>query len=137
MDSLSSAFAAIGVSLVALYLLFLGGVAVARPEVARRFLGGFARSPRAHFVELGIRTLGGAALVLAAPRMAATPAILIFGWVLIGTSLALAFIPWHLHRRFAAWSVPRASFHLPLIGIASIAGGLALFAALLLPRAAG
>jgi hypothetical protein len=137
MDSLSSALAAIGVSLVGLYLLFLGSVAVARPDVARRFLGGFATSPRTHFAELGIRTLGGTALVLAAPRMAATPAILIFGWVLIGTSLALAFIPWHLHQRFAAWSVPRATLHLPLVGVASIAGGLALFAALLLPRVAG
>jgi len=48
----------------------------------------------------------------------------------------LAVIPWRVHQRFAAWSVPQATQYLPLIALASIAGGLALLAALWLPGVA-
>ena len=51
--------------------------------------------------------------------------------LLIASSIALAVLPWRLHRRFAEWSVPRTTQYLPLIGFASIAGGLGLLAALL------
>jgi len=127
-----------GVVLVAaLYLIALGGGALVRPERTKRFLGGFAGSARIHFTELALRVLTGGALVLSAPRLAFSQALTIFGWVLIGSSLALALVPWRLHHRFAAWSVPQATQHMPLIGVASIAGGLFLFGAVLLPRAAG
>jgi len=75
--------------------------------------------------------------VLSAPRLAFSEALTIFGWVLIGSSLALALVPWRLHHRFAAYSVPQATRHMPLVGVVSIAGGLVLLGALLLPRAAG
>jgi hypothetical protein len=58
--------------------------------------------------------------------------IAIFGWVLVGTTLILAFVPWQLHHRFAEWSVPMATRRLPLLGIASIVGGVLLLAALLI-----
>jgi len=121
----------------ALYLMALGGGALVRPERTKRFLGGFAGSARIHFTELALRVLTGGALVLSAPRLAFSQALTIFGWILIGSSLALALVPWRLHHRFAAWSVPRATRHMPLIGVASIAGGLFLLGAVLLPRAAG
>ncbi len=79
--------------------------------------------------------LAGSALVLSAPRMAVRTAFLAFGWVLIGTSLLLALVPWRLHQRFAAWSVPRATQHTPLIGVGSIAEGIGVIAALFLPPA--
>ena len=119
------------------YLLALGGGALVRPETAKRFLGGFASTRRAHFLELAIRVVAGAALVRSAPAMACTAGIALFGWILIATSLVLAIVPWRFHQRFAAWAVPQATQHMSLIGVGSLVGGLALGAALLLPRAAG
>jgi hypothetical protein len=121
----------------ALYLVVLGGSALVRPESARRFLGGFATTRRLHFTELALRVLSGTALVISAPRMAFAAAILFFGWLLVATSVGLALVPWRLHQRFAAWSVPQATQYLPLIGVASVAGGIGLIVAVVLPRAAG
>lgn len=119
------------------YLLALGGGAFLRPESARRFLGGFASTPRAHFLELTLRVVAGAALVHSAPTMAFTQGIALFGWMLIATSLVLAILPWRFHQRFAAWAVPQATQRMSLIGVGSLVGGLVLVAALLLPHAAG
>jgi hypothetical protein len=130
---------AVGIAIVvasALYLLTLGCGALIRPEIAKRFLGGFATTPRLHFSELALRVLTGSALVLSAPRMAFHPGMAIFGWILIVTSLALALVPWRIHRRFAAWAVPQATRHMRLLGVASISGGIVLLAALVLPCAA-
>jgi hypothetical protein len=135
--SLPTVLATVGVVMVGLYLFALGATALTRPQIAERFLGGFASSIATHFTELALRVLAGAALVHAAPRMAGTPAVRAFGIILIGTSLALALIPWRVHRRFAAWSVPQAMPYLPLIGVASLAGGLCLIAAVLRAPAAG
>lgn len=121
----------------AFYLLALGGGALLRPERTKRFLRGIAGSARIHFTELALRVMIGGALVFSAPRLAFGPALAIFGWVLIGSSVALALVPWRLHQRFAAWSVPQATQHMPLIGVASIAGGVFLLGAFLLPRLAG
>lgn len=137
MASWLSVLATAGVLLIALYLLILGGAALARPALAKTFLGGFVASAATHFLEVALRILAGLALVAAAPQMLGTTAVRTFGWILIGTSLVLAAVPWRLHQRFAEWSVPRATQHLPLIGLASIAAGCALVAAFWLPRAAG
>lgn len=118
------------------YLLLLGGSALVRPKLAAQFLGGFATTPTLHFAELAIRLLIGSAFVFSAPRLAYGTAIAAVGWVLIATSVLLALVPWRLHRRFAAWSVPRALQYLPLIGLAALAGGLGLVAAVFLPRVA-
>jgi hypothetical protein len=125
------------VAATSLYLLTLGAGCFLRPETAKQFLGAFARTPRAHFLELGLRIIAGAALVRSAPTLAFTTGIELFGWILIATSLALAVVPWRFHQRFAAWAVPQATQQMPLIGAASIVGGLVLAAALLLPRAGG
>lgn len=136
MTDLLPVLTTVGVALTGLYLLALGGAALVRPELAKQFLGGFVSSATTHFLELSVRILAGAALVSTAPRMPATVVFSAFGWVLIATSLVLALLPWRLHQRFAAWSVPRAMPHLPLIGIASTLAGGALLAALWLSRAA-
>lgn len=128
--------APVGVMATALYLLVLGGAALARPSLAATFLGGFVSSATTHFLEVALRILAGLSLVSAAPQMQGTPIISTFGWILVGTSLVLAVLPWRLHQRFAAWSVPRATQHLPVIGIASAAAGCALLTALWLPRVA-
>ncbi len=118
----------------AAYLVVLGGSAVFRPELAERFLGGHATTRTLHFLEIALRIVAGAAFVMSAPRLALGDAVAALGWVLVGTSLVLALVPWRLHQRFAAWSVPQALQYLPLIGVASLAGGLGLIAAVVLPR---
>lgn len=118
----------------ALYLLALGGSALTRPEVARRFLGGFATTRRLHFTELALRVCVGSSLIVSAPRLAFGAVLLLFGWVLVMTSACLAFVPWRLHQRFAEWSVPRATQNLALIGVASLFGGVGLLAAIIIPR---
>lgn len=137
MAGLISAAALAIVVTAALYLLVLGGSALLRPEYARRFLGAHATTRTLHFTELALRILAGAAFIITAPHAVFTPVFLLFGWVLVASSVALAIVPWRLHQRFAAWSVPQAMHYLPLIGVASIAGGLGLIAAVVLPRAAG
>lgn len=137
MASLVATLALAAVVGASAYLLVLGGGALLRPEIARRFLGGFASTPRAHFLELTLRVVAGAALVRSAPTMAFTQGIALFGWMLIATSLVLAVVPWRFHQRFAAWAVPQATQRMSLIGVGSLVGGLVLAAALLLPRAAG
>lgn len=137
MARLISASALAIVVTAAMYLLALGGTALVRPASARQFLGSHATTRTLHFTELGLRSLAGAALIITAPRAQFPPAFLLFGWVLVASSVALAVVPWRLHQRFAAWSVPQAMNFLPLIGIASIAGGLGLIASVVLPRAAG
>jgi len=137
MDSWLPVFATIGVLASALYLLVLGAAALGHPALAKTFLGGFVSSAATHFLEVVLRIVAGLALIAAAPTMLGGPVIRTFGWILVGTSLVLAVLPWRLHRRFAAWSVPRATQHLPAIGVASLAAGCALVAALWLPRTAG
>lgn len=123
-----------GVLASAAYLVLLGGSALFRPALATRFLGGFATTQTLHFLELALRTVAGAAFVISAPRLALGAAVAVLGWLLVGTSLVLALVPWRLHRRFAEWAVPQALQYLPLIGMASLVGGLGLVAAVVLPR---
>lgn len=126
-----SALAFVGVLTAALYMLFLGVGAIVSPDHTKRFLGTFASSPRVHFLELALRMLAGASLVLRAPLMQMPVMVAVFGWVLLGTTLVLAFVPWQLHHRFANWSVPMATQRMPLLGVASAGGGVLLLAALL------
>ena len=137
MDGLSTVVGLAVVVTAALYLLTLGCGALLRPETTKRFLGGFATTARIHFTELALRIVAGIAFVLSAPRMAFGPAIAIFGWMLVVTSLALALVPWRFHQRFAAWVVPQATQQMPLIGVVSIVGGVVLLVAALLPHTAG
>lgn len=133
MHRMTSLAAATILVLAALYLLVLGAIALRRPDLATRFLGGFAATARLHFTELGLRVLTGSAMILYAPRMAWGQLITGFGWILVGTSIALALVPWRIHRQFASRTVPRAMRFLTLIGLVAMAGGLWLLAALVLP----
>jgi hypothetical protein len=128
-----------GTSVVAagLYLVALGAAAFLAPARVRAFLAGFASSARAHFLEMFIRLVVGAALVAVAPQMMFAGAFLIFGWVVVGTTIALCAVPWRLHRRFAQWAVPLATRNMPLFAVGSLAGGLILLAAVLLGPVVG
>jgi hypothetical protein len=105
------------------FLVALGLAAFLRPQRVRAFLLGFAGSPTRHFAELLVRLAVGAALVLAAPGLAAGTVFWVFGWVLIATTAILLVVPWRTHRAFAQATVPQALRHLPVIGLASLAAG--------------
>ena len=114
---------------VAVFFLILGMTALIRPSSARRFLLAFATSALKHYTELATRFVVGAAMLLVAPHSACSSALTAFGWLLIATTAVMTLIPWRVHYRFAAASVPKALRFLPMIGVSSLAlGGLLLWA---------
>jgi hypothetical protein len=85
---------------VVLVGLFLAGLAVAtllKPALARSFLSGFAATASRHYMELAVRLAAGAALLITASRMPFPLPFLVFGWVLVVSTLALSAIPWRWH----------------------------------------
>ena len=119
----AAAAAAAIVSLAGIYLLVLGALCLFWPAQATRFLLGLAGSAWAHYSELLARAAVGAALLLHSPRMLLADVFHAFGWVLLATTAALLLVPWRWHRRFAAWAVPQAIRHITVIGLASLAMG--------------
>jgi uncharacterized protein YjeT (DUF2065 family) len=105
------------------YLVALAAVALISPERAKRFLSSFASSAPAHFFELFVRLIVGAALVLYAPQMKFAGLFVVLGWVIVGSTIGLSAIPWRWHRRFAEWSVPHATRNMRLFAIGSLAVG--------------
>ncbi|MFY8063825.1 MAG: hypothetical protein ACOVN2_08975 [Usitatibacteraceae bacterium] len=127
--SLITPLALVVVVLVGLYMLALGAASRCVPAPAGRFVRGVARPGLVHFVELFLRLLAGAALVLSAPNMYFSTAFLLFGWVLVITTASLLVVPWRWHRRFAQQAVPQAMRYIFLIGLASLCfGAFVLFA---------
>ena len=115
------------VVLAGAYLLALGVASLFSPMRASQFLLGFASSRSVHFVEMFLRVVVGAALVLHAPRMSLSGAFSLFGWVLVVTTACLLLLPWQWHHRFARQAVPLFTRHIALIGLVSLAiGGLIL-----------
>lgn len=122
----------IPILLAALYLLTLGVTALVSPERTRRFLASFASSPSAHFLELLIRLILGASLILYAPQMKFPTIFYIFGWILVVTTIVLALLPWKWHCRFARWSVPFATRNMTLFAIGPFALGTVILLSLFL-----
>ncbi len=117
--------------LVGVYLVGLAATAMLYSTRATQFLLGFAGSARVHYVELVLRGIVGAAVVMQAPRMRYPDAFAIAGWIVIATTIALAALPWRYHRAFAQRAVPRATKHMKLIAIGSfLLGGFILIALL-------
>ncbi|MBX7221970.1 MAG: hypothetical protein K1Y36_18605 [Blastocatellia bacterium] len=120
------------VLLSGLYLVGLGVVAFAAPHRAKLFLSGFAISAFAHYFELCVRFVIGGALVWYAPHMKFPSLFMVFGWVLVVTTIGLCAIPWRWHHRFAAWSVPLATRNMALFGLGSLTGGIFLLLSVVL-----
>lgn len=117
--------------LAGFYLLGLAGLAFAAPARAARFLGSFASSASAHYLELAIRLAVGAALLQYALHMLYPSLFLLIGWVLVITTILLLAIPWQWHHRIAKRAVPLATAQLGLFGLGSaVFGGFVLVSAL-------
>ncbi len=124
--------ASILVLLTGIYLMSLAVISLLSPARATRFLGGFASSAFTHYLELGLRLIAGGAILLYAPRMLFSDFFLIFGWVLVVTTVGLFAVPWQWHHRFAQWGVPYATRNLKLVAFASfIFGGFILASVIL------
>ncbi len=121
----------LGVLAAGIYLLTLGLSSIIRPDDTQRFLASFASSARAHFVELSARLVLGAAFIAAAPKLKFSTLFVVFGWVLVATTLVLLAVPWTWHHRFASWSVPIATRNMALFAIGPLAGGIVVLYALL------
>lgn len=93
------------------------------PERASRFLLNFASSVSAHYLELLARLLVGGAIVLSAPHMLFSRVFMIFGWIVVVTTIGMFVMPWRCHHRFAQRSVPYAIGNLRLIAVASFLTG--------------
>lgn len=106
-----------------LFMIGLAAVTIFAPEVARKFLLGFASSKKVHFLELSVRLLVGIALIASASRVQFTSLFTIFGWVLVVTTVGMGLIPWTAHKRFAEWVVPMATKNMSLIAVGSLLGG--------------
>ena len=124
--------ASVPVLLVGVYFLALAAVAIASPQRAKDFLGSFAGSASAHFLELFIRLIVGGALTISAPWMMFSGVVLVAGWVILVTTVLMFAVPWRWHQRFAQWSVPMATRNMPLFAFGSFAAGVAVIASLLL-----
>lgn len=122
------------VAVTALYFASFATACFFAPSAVERFLGGFARSGLAHYGELGARFVIGASLISQAPTMLGSEVFRVIGWILLGTTVGLACIPWRWHRRIAERSVPRALQHLKLMGVAALGAGVALLVALFAGR---
>jgi hypothetical protein len=125
---------AVPVLAAGIYLVVLGIVSIIRPDHAKRFLAGHASSARAHFTELVLRLIVGGSLVVSGPQMKFPALFLAFGWVLVGTTVLLLAVPWRVHHRFAAWSVPMATRSMALFAVGALGGGAFVLLSLLLPR---
>lgn len=124
-------FALVVVLLFGSYLVALAVVAFAHPALASRYLLGFAGSASAHYLELLLRILVGAAFLVRAPGMLLPGLFTVFGWVLLVTSAGLLLVPWQWHQAFARRAVPQAVRSIGLVAVSSLlAGGFVLYAAL-------
>ena len=116
--------ATVTIVLAGIWLIGLAVAAFVRPERVKDFFGKFASSAFAHFFEMFGRLIVGAAFVIYAPQMMFPMVFTAFGWLLIGTTAVLIFVPWKLHRKFADRSLPMVEKWMTLFGAVSFCGGL-------------
>lgn len=113
-----------------IFLVALGATLLFAKDLGRRFLLGFATSAFTHYLEIALRILVGAAIVIASPKMFAGQIFLVFGWMLIATSAVLALVPWQWHHRFAEKFLPPVLKYPALIALVSaVMGAFVIFSA--------
>jgi hypothetical protein len=120
------------VLLMGIYLIGLAVGLFISPARATRFLGGFASSAFTHYLELVLRLIAGGAILLSAPQLLFSGFFVIFGWILVVTTIGLVAVPWQWHQRFAQWSVPYATRNIRLFAVASFIFGGFVIASLVL-----
>ncbi len=107
----------------ALYLLALGLLAGFAPKRAAGFLGRFAQSAKAHYLEMALRIAVGVALIQHAEHMRFSAAFTFIGWVISLTTAVLLLMPWRWHQAIAGRAVPFALRMLPALALCSVLAG--------------
>lgn len=107
------------VLLSALFLFILACLSLFTPRHAVRFLGGFASSAKTHYFEMIVRLIVGTAFVIYSPSMLFTKVFLIFGWVIVGSTIILLLLPWRWHHLFGQRFASPVFQHVWIIGIGS------------------
>ncbi len=110
------------VGAAASYLVGLGLAVLIKRDIALRYLGVFASTPRANAIECSLRIVAGIALLGAAQRMMFTDFHRLFGAILVVTSIAMLMV-YEWHKRYASWAVPFAQRIAPLFGVLALALG--------------
>jgi hypothetical protein len=113
-------------TLFGMFLIALGLAAHFTRQRAIGFLSGFAQTPAKHYLELAVRALVASAFLQIAPKVGHTHLLAGIGWILLGTTIVLAVVPWRVHQRFAASAVPKAAQFISVIGVFALAAGSAL-----------
>lgn len=106
------------------FLLTLTILLVFVPERATGFFHKFATSAFTHFLEMFLRILVGASLVICSQRMQFAIIFYVFGWMLIATSAVLALLPWRWHNKFANLVLPPILKFPKLLAIQTAAMGI-------------
>lgn len=84
----------------AIGLIAFAGLVLLRPAEAIRFLGRFASSARAHYLEMGLRLVFGTSLIVSSGAMRASGLFRLMGWAIALSSVVLLLLPWQWHQRF-------------------------------------
>jgi hypothetical protein len=107
------------VLLSALFLFILACLSLFTPRHAVQFLNGFASSAKTHYLEMVIRLIVGAAFVINAPNMLYCKVFMIFGWLIVVSTVILILLPWRWHQLFGQKVASPVFQHVWIIGIAS------------------
>jgi len=117
-------------TLVVAFGFFLIGLAVliaTNPQLAERFLRGFARSARAHYTEQALRLVAGGAMVTFASSMWHPDLFKLFGSLIVVTSLALLLLPWRWHYEMGKRTIPLVIRYMKLFALGAFALGVLVF----------
>lgn len=111
------------VAAFAIFLIWLAGVSLFNKPAAKKFLGKFASSARAHFTEQALRLLAGTGLIIFSSSMWYPTVFLVFGWILVITSIGLMLVPWRWHHEYAKWAIPLAINKIWLLAVGAFGLG--------------
>ncbi|WKZ36676.1 MAG: hypothetical protein QY332_01880 [Anaerolineales bacterium] len=94
------------ISFFCIFLIGLAIMIVIKPRRAEQFLGSYASSARAHYIEQIARLIVGTAMVVLAPFMWYSNLFNLFGWILIVTTIGLLLTPWQWHHKLGERVIP-------------------------------
>ena len=114
------------------FLVGLGVTSFIKPDATKAFLLAFAQTRAKHFIEMALRLIVGASMLVQSSRIEFPVVFAIFGWMLVGTTAVLILVPWRWHKAFADKTVPNAVRYISLMGIFALALGVFMISLMIL-----
>jgi uncharacterized protein YjeT (DUF2065 family) len=109
---------AFGLSLIGFTVLIM-----VKRQIAERFLKLFASSAQAHYLEQFLRLVVGISIIIFSASMWHSYLFLIFGWLIVVTTVGLLLTPWRWHHQFAEKVIPMVIRYLQIYGVGTFALG--------------